>query len=253
MNSAPHPQFDVLGVKVHALSLADAVRWVAQARFGSPSGYVCCCNAHSIVESRDNPTLRAAINGADLATPDGMPLVWLGRLHGNKNITRVYGPDLMLAVCDDGRVAGLSHYFYGGEKGVAEDLARALSLRFPGLKVAGFSTPPFQEHTEAEFEAFRAEIARVKPDLLWIGLGAPKQELFMARHAASLKAGLLLGVGAAFDFHSGRRAQAPGWMQRSGLEWLFRLCSEPRRLGWRYLSTTPRFAALALWQLLLRR
>jgi N-acetylglucosaminyldiphosphoundecaprenol N-acetyl-beta-D-mannosaminyltransferase len=193
------------------------------------------------------------MNGAFLAAPDGMPLVWLGRLHGNRNMTRVYGPDLMLAVCDAGRKTGASHYFYGGADGVAGELARALAARFPGLKVAGASMPPFHEHSDAEFAAFRAEISRTKPDFLWIGLGAPKQELFMAHHAAQLDAGLLLGVGAAFDFHSGRVAQAPRWMQRGGLEWLFRLCCEPRRLGRRYLITTPRLALLALLQLLARR
>jgi N-acetylglucosaminyldiphosphoundecaprenol N-acetyl-beta-D-mannosaminyltransferase len=191
--------------------------------------------------AQDDPALRTILNHAFLNTPDGMPLVWLGRWHGHRQVTRVYGPDLMLAVCDAGRAVGLTHYFYGGVPGVAEELRTRLTARFPGLRVVGASTPPFRPLTAAEAAALQDEVARTRPDVLWVGLSTPKQERFMAAHAATLDTGLLVGVGAAFDFHAGRVRQAPRWIQRSGGEWLFRLCLEPRRLGPRYLKANPRF------------
>jgi N-acetylglucosaminyldiphosphoundecaprenol N-acetyl-beta-D-mannosaminyltransferase len=166
-----------------------------------------------------------------------MPLVWLGP----RGVERVYGPDLMLAVCDAGRAIGLRHYFYGGSPDVAQTLAQNLELRFPGLVIASTFTPPFRELNTSEFAALQADVARTRPDVIWVGLSTPKQERFMAAHAESLQTGLLIGVGAAFDFHSGRIRQAPRWIQRSGFEWLFRLCMEPRRLGPRYLKTNPLF------------
>jgi len=153
----------------------------------------------------------------------------------------VYGPDLMLAVCDAGRARGLRHFFYGGNPGVAAALGARLTARFPGLLVAGTFTPPFRQLSAVEMKGLESEIARVQPDIVWVGLGTPKQERFMAGPGRALDAGLLVGVGAAFDFHSGRVRQAPRWMRRSGLEWLFRLCMEPRRLGPRYLTTNPMF------------
>ncbi|MBI4626704.1 MAG: WecB/TagA/CpsF family glycosyltransferase [Verrucomicrobia bacterium] len=163
-------------------------------------------------------------------------------------IERVYGPDLMLAVCDQGRASGLTHYFYGGAPGVAEELRSKLRARFPGLNVAGTFTPPFRPLDPGEIAALQADVARVRPDVIWVGLGTPKQERFMAQHWRELDAGVLIGVGAAFDFHSGRVRQAPRWMQRSGFEWLFRLGTEPRRLGPRYLKTNPLFALRVLAQ-----
>jgi N-acetylglucosaminyldiphosphoundecaprenol N-acetyl-beta-D-mannosaminyltransferase len=156
-------------------------------------------------------------------------------------VERVYGPDLMLAVCDAGRATGLRHYFYGGGPGVAAELAQKMTERFPGLIVAGIFTPPFRELNANEFAAMKANVADTRPDIIWVGLSTPKQERFMAAHAKSLATGLLVGVGAAFDFHTGRVRQAPRWIQRSGCEWLFRCCMEPRRLVPRYLKTNPRF------------
>jgi N-acetylglucosaminyldiphosphoundecaprenol N-acetyl-beta-D-mannosaminyltransferase len=193
--------------------------------------------------------LRATFNQSCLTTPDGMPLVWLARWHGHRGVTRVYGPDLMLAVCDSGRASGLTHYFYGGGPGVADLLRAKLTARFPGLQVVGTFTPPFRPLTLEEEAQLRADIAVKNPDVLWIGLGTPKQERFMAEHWRSLDAGLLIGVGAAFDFHSGRVRQAPRWMQRSGFEWFFRLCTEPRRLGPRYLLNNPLFIVRTIAQL----
>jgi N-acetylglucosaminyldiphosphoundecaprenol N-acetyl-beta-D-mannosaminyltransferase len=173
---------------------------------------------------------------------------------GPEKVERVYGPDLMLAVCDKGRASGLRHYFYGGKPGVAEELAAKLCGRFPGLQVVGTHSPPFREATEQDIEFIKAETARIRPDIVWVGLGTPKQERFMAGPGMELTAALLVGVGAAFDFHSGRIRQAPLWMQRSGLEWLFRLCMEPRRLAGRYLTTNSMFVLrLAAQKLGLRR
>jgi N-acetylglucosaminyldiphosphoundecaprenol N-acetyl-beta-D-mannosaminyltransferase len=163
--------------------------------------------------------------------------VWLGP----KGVERVYGPDLLLAVCDAGRKNGLTHYFYGGAPGVADELAAKLSARFPGLQVAGTFAPPFRPLNDDERAALQKDVAAKKPDILWVGLSTPKQERFMAEYAPQLSAGLLIGIGAAFDFHSGRTPQAPRWLQRSGFEWLFRLCTEPRRLGPRYFKVNPLF------------
>jgi N-acetylglucosaminyldiphosphoundecaprenol N-acetyl-beta-D-mannosaminyltransferase len=200
--------------------------------------------AHGLTEAQRDPQLRKIYNDALLTTPDGMPLVWLGP----PGAERVYGPDLMLAVCDSGRGCSLRHFLYGGVPGVAEELQRRLTARFPGVEIVGTFTPPFRELSSTEFDALQAQIARLRPDVIWVGLSSPKQEKFMAQHWRQLDAGVLVGVGAAFDFHSGRVRQAPRWIQRSGFEWLFRLGTEPRRLGPRYLTTTPLFVFRVLMQ-----
>jgi len=209
-------------------------------------GYACVCTVYGISEAQSDPAFRKILNQSYLTTPDGMPLVWLGP----RGVERVYGPDLLLAVCDAGRSVGLRHYFYGGAPGVAPALAQQLTTRFPGLEVTGTFTPPFRELTADELATFQADVARTRPDVIWVGLSTPKQERFMAEHAHSLETGLLIGVGAAFDFHTGRVRQAPRWIQRSGFEWLFRLCMEPRRLSPRYLKTNPLFLARIAAQLL---
>lgn len=234
-------RYNVLGVGVSALTLEQARDLVLGVRGRLRQSYVCLCTVHGISEAQNDPAFRAIYNRSFLTTPDGMPLVWLGRWQGHRLVTRVYGPDLMLAVCDAGRDAGLTHYFYGGLPGVAEQLRDKLSARFPGLQVVGSFAPPFHPLTPGEFARLQADIAAQKPDLIWVGLSTPKQERFMAEAWDKLDAGLLLGVGAAFDFHTGRVRQAPRWMQRGGLEWLFRLAMEPRRLGRRYLVNNPLF------------
>lgn len=243
------PRFNVLGVGVSALTLDRARDLLLSARAAARRGYVCLGTAHGLSEARADPAFRKILNDAWFTTPDGMPLVWLAHWHGYRQVTRVYGPDLMLAVCDAGRAAGLTHYFFGGAAGVAETLREKLTARFPGLRVVGTSVPPFRPLDQSERAALRADIAAKKPDIFWVGLGTPKQERFMAALGRELEAGALVGVGAAFDFFSGRVPQAPRWMQRSGLEWLFRLGMEPRRLGRRYLTTNPLFALRVLAQL----
>lgn len=238
------PRYNVTGIGVSALTFAQARDLVVGVRGTLRQGYICLGTAHGLTEARADPALRRIYNESWLTTPDGMPLVWLGP----RGVERVYGPDLMLAVCDAGRAVGLRHYLFGGGPGVAGELAHRLTARFPGVAIVGRFEPPFRPLDQGEVAAWRKEIARLRPDVIWIGLGTPKQERFMAAHWRELDAGVLIGVGAAFDFHSGRVRQAPRWMQRSGLEWLFRLGTEPRRLGPRYLTTNPLFALRVLAQ-----
>ena len=181
---------------------------------------------------------------------DGMPLVWLGRWKSQAQVNRVYGPDLMLALCQLSIEGGYSHYFYGGVAGVPELLAEKLQLHFPELKIAGSYSPPFRPLTAEEDAQIIERINRTSPDIVWVGLGTPKQDLWMATHRKQLAAPVLIGVGAAFDFHTGRVPQAPRWMQNAGLEWLFRLWQEPGRLGYRYLVYNPLFVTLVLLQTL---
>jgi N-acetylglucosaminyldiphosphoundecaprenol N-acetyl-beta-D-mannosaminyltransferase len=242
-------RFNVLGTGVSALSLDAACALVLAARDRQRLGYVCCATAYNVNLARRDDVLRTAYNGSYLTTPDGMPLVWLGRWHGHRGVTRVYGPDLMTAVCDAGRATGLKHYFYGGGAGVAAELRDQLSSRFPGLQVVGTFTPPFRELTTEERGVLRADVAATRPDVIWVGISSPRQEQFMADNAPLLDTGLLIGVGAAFDFLSGRVRQAPRWMQRSGLEWLFRLGTDPRRLWQRYLVHSPMFVLRTIVQL----
>ena len=238
------PRYNVLGVGVSTLTLDRARDLVLGVRGQLRQGYVCVTTVHGVSEAQSDPAFRATLNHSWLTTPDGMPLVWLGP----PGVERVYGPDLMLAVCDAGRATGLRHYFYGGNTGVATELKQKLCARFPGLAVVGTFTPPFRPLDATETAALQTDIARTRPDVIWVGLSTPKQERFMAEHWQCLDAGLLIGVGAAFDFHSGRVRQAPRWMQRTGLEWFFRLCTEPRRLGPRYLKTNPLFLLRILAQ-----
>jgi N-acetylglucosaminyldiphosphoundecaprenol N-acetyl-beta-D-mannosaminyltransferase len=231
------PRYNVQGVGVSALTLPRARDLVVGARGKKNLGYICLVTVHGIGVARADSAYRRILNESWLSTPDGMPLVWMGPA----GVGRVYGPDLLLEVCDIGRAQGLRHFFYGGAPGVAQELAARLAARFPGLAVAGTHSPPFRDLDPAELTALRAEVAAADPDIIWVGLGTPKQERFMAGPGRSLSAALLVGVGAAFDFHSGRIPQAPRWMQRSGFEWLFRLCTEPRRLGPRYLVTNTLF------------
>lgn len=239
---------DVLGVHVSAVdpprALAAVEEWVEQ----RARTYVCVTGVHGVMESQHDPALREVHNRAGLTVPDGVPLVWCCRRAGLTGTQRVYGPDLMLAVLARAAEQGWSSYFYGGAEGVPELLAQRMQERFPGLRVAGTYSPPFRPLTPQESDEVARRIDASGADLVWVGLSTPKQERWMAEHRDRLQAPVLLGVGAAFDFHTGRVRQAPAWMQRNGLEWLFRLLVEPRRLWRRYLSNNPRFVAAVVRQ-----
>jgi N-acetylglucosaminyldiphosphoundecaprenol N-acetyl-beta-D-mannosaminyltransferase len=193
---------------------------------------------------QDDPELRRAVLGADFIVPDGVPLVWALRLLGHPLETRVYGPDLMEAACARSARTGQRFYLYGGRNpGALAQLARQLRLRHPGLQIVGGQAPPFRPLTPAEQDAVAEDINRSRADVVWVGIGVPKQEKWMARMRERLDAPVLIGVGAAFDFHAGLIPQAPAWLQRNGMEWAFRLAHEPRRLWRRYLRYNPRFVA----------
>jgi N-acetylglucosaminyldiphosphoundecaprenol N-acetyl-beta-D-mannosaminyltransferase len=232
---------DVLGVQVSAVNQSMALEAVTDWTRRRDRQYVCVTGVHGVMESIRDPELRDIHNGSGMTTPDGMPMVWAGRRAGAGWMDRVYGPDLMLAVCERAAVEGWSSYFYGAAPGVADQLATRLLDRFPGLAIAGTHSPPFRPLTEDEAEAEVRMINAAAPDLVWVGLSTPKQERWMARRRPHLEAPVLLGVGAAFDINAGLVAQAPDWMQRSGLEWAFRLGKEPRRLWRRYLRNNPSF------------
>lgn len=212
--------------------------------------YLCVTSVNGVIESQRDEKIRRIHNRADLAVPDGMPLVWLSHIHGFRDVERVYGPDLMLDYCARSVQGGTRHYLYGGDTGVPEKLAENLVGRFPGLKIVGMYSPPFRKLTSEEEQNVVQEINEACPDVIWVGLSTPKQELWMAEHVDKLCAKALIGVGAAFDLHAGIKKQAPIWMRRHGLEWLFRLLTEPRRLWRRYLIYNPIFVGLVFLQIL---
>jgi N-acetylglucosaminyldiphosphoundecaprenol N-acetyl-beta-D-mannosaminyltransferase len=246
---AQPPRVTVLGVGLSVINLDSALAAVAAALAAKTPGYVCVTGVHGVMEAQDDPPFRAILNRAFLNTPDGMPMVWMGRLHGYRQMNRVYGPDLMLLVAEFTRTRDYTHFLYGGAEGVAQQLQRNLELKFPGIKIIGTYTPPFRPLTVAEEADLVQTLNAKKPDIIWVGLSTPKQEKFMAQLRGRLNATLMFGVGAAFDFHAGRVRQAPVWMQRSGLEWLFRLCCEPRRLWRRYFRNNPLFVLRVFCQL----
>jgi len=235
------PRANVLGVGLSAINLEQAVdHLVSSARQGL-RGYVCVTGVHGVTEARNDPAFRQILNQAFLNVPDGMPMSWVGWAQGHRAMDRVYGPDLMLEILRRSVPLGLTHFFYGGKEGVADLLAEKMQSRFRGLQVVGTFCPPFRALTGNERAELQSRIAERKPDFFWVGLSTPKQERFMAEFLPLLDAKIMVGVGAAFDFHAGLVSQAPGWMQRAGLEWLYRLGTEPRRLGRRYLINNPLF------------
>jgi N-acetylglucosaminyldiphosphoundecaprenol N-acetyl-beta-D-mannosaminyltransferase len=245
----------ILGVPIQVWRFDDAIDWMATVALQrDPMGpaRVHFATVHSVVEAARDRRLAEVFRSATRVSPDGAPLAWVARRRGHPEAERVCGPDTMLALCDEGRHRGLRHYFIGGRPGVAEELGRRLEERYPGLQVVGTYAPPFGAADEAEERATRERIEAAAPDVLWVGLGAPKQEFWAAEHQA-LPVGLILPVGAAFDFHSGRLRRAPQLLQRLGLEWTFRMLMEPRRLAGRYVVTNTRFLYLLLRESLRRR
>lgn len=250
----PYPTRDIVGTPVSMVDYAAVLDAFDAAVASRDRVYVCCAPAGTLVGARKDPALRAALAGAAIVTPDGMPAVWLARALGEKLPDRVYGPDLMLMHCKRAASSGQRIWLYGGfDEDALAQLRAALTERFPVLRIAGSWSPPHRPLTSGETDELIARINTDAPDVVWVGLGSPKQEIWMHEMRGRLDAPVLCGVGAAFDFHAGRVAQAPPWMQRRGLEWLYRLAREPARLGPRYLKTNPRFAALAVSQYIRER
>lgn len=232
--------YDVLGIKISAVNQAQAVAFIDEIIQTRQKTYVCVAPVATVVDSIDNEEYRQIVNQAGMRTPDGMPIVWLGKMQG-KAVERTYGPDLMLNVCENGLKSHYRHYFYGGTPEILELLILRLKERFKGITIVGHYAPDFLKVGEQEKGEVIEKINQCQPDIIWVGLGSPKQDYWMANHRSQLKVPVMVGVGAAFDFHAGVKKQAPIWMQKSGLEWFFRLCSEPTRLWRRYVIGNFRF------------
>jgi N-acetylglucosaminyldiphosphoundecaprenol N-acetyl-beta-D-mannosaminyltransferase len=235
---------DVLGVPLALTDYDHTLDWIDAAVAADARGYICVAAVHTVMASQEDAALRAAVLGSNFTVPDGQPLVWALRALGHPLGDRVYGPELMERACARAARSGQRFYLYGGRnQGALVELARELRLRHPGLRIVGGYAPPFRPLTEAEESAIAQDIDRSGADVVWVGIGVPKQEKWMARMRSQLRAPVLIGVGAAFDFHAGLVPQAPPRVQRLGLEWLYRFLHEPRRLGGRYLRYNPRFVA----------
>lgn len=241
------PSRRILGLRVDATNYADAVARICRWANQNQSRYVCAANVHMVMEAYDCELFRSAVNGADLVTPDGMPLVWMLRGLGVKTAKRTYGPDLTLALCRAAAREGIPVGFFGSEPHVLEDCVNHLTRRDPALHVVFRAAPAFGPLTREDNQSYLEQIRQSGCRILFVGLGCPKQERWMADHVRAVPA-VMVGVGAAFDFLAGRKKQAPGRLQRFGLEWLFRLVHEPRRLFRRYMYHNPRFVGLTLLQ-----
>ncbi len=240
----PPERVEVLGVPLAVSDYEQVLDWMEAMIAAGSRGYVTAAAVNLVMSAREDPATAAAVAGATLATPDGMPLVWALRALGNPAATRIYGPDLMAAFCDRAARGGIPIYLYGGRDAGALALLQArLRERFPGLNIAGAHSPPFRPLSEQEKADDAARIDASGAAVVWVGTGQPKQEKWMHEMRPRLAAPLLVGVGAAFDFHAGLVSQAPRWMQRSGLEWAYRLSREPRRLWRRYARYNPLFLA----------
>lgn len=228
----------------------DTCSFVAEAISKRQKKYICVCPVSTIMECKKNEEVLTSVNSADLATPDGMAVVWIGRMLGYKNIRRVYGPELMQNICDISLKKGYRHYFYGSTQATQNKLQEKLSNKYPGLIISGSFSPPFRTLTKDEDDKIVEEINRSNSDIVWVGLGSPKQDLWMYRHRDRLNTPVMIGVGAAFDFLAEIKPQAPRWIRDNGFEWLFRLVTEPKRLWRRYLINYPLFVYYFLAELI---
>jgi N-acetylglucosaminyldiphosphoundecaprenol N-acetyl-beta-D-mannosaminyltransferase len=234
----------VLGVPLALTDYARTLDWIDSMVARRERGYLCACNVHAVMASSEDAELRDALNGSSINLPDGQPLVWAINALGHDLEGRVYGPELMSRACARAVTSGQRFYLYGGRnQGALVQLALNLRRRFPGVKIVGGYSPPHRSLHDDEKKAVAEEINRSRADVVWVGIGVPKQEKWMAEFRSRLDTPLLIGVGAAFDFHAGLVPQAPNWLQEAGLEWAFRLVHEPRRLWRRYLRYNPRFLA----------
>lgn len=241
-----YPFFKVLGVPVNAVQIIDVIHQIEDwLKVRLNSHFVAVTAFHGIMEADKDPTFKRILNSADLIVPDGMPLIFLGRAAGFSLKRRVYGPELMETFLSQ-TADKYRHFLYGGLPGVAQRLAQALSARYPRLQLVGTFSPPFSENAPEEDKKLVDLISESQPDIIWVGLSSPKQERWMFEHRDKLKVPVMIGVGAAFDFLAKLKPQAPKWMGENGLEWIFRLITEPKRLAYRYLVLGPKFCFLVL-------
>jgi N-acetylglucosaminyldiphosphoundecaprenol N-acetyl-beta-D-mannosaminyltransferase len=241
---------DVLDVPLALTDYARTLQWMEATIADGPRGYVCVCNVHTVMASSEDPELRRALLASSVNLPDGQPLVWAINALGHPLASRVYGPELMSLACQRESSSRRRQYLYGGRnQGALVQLALNLRRRYPAIKIAGGYSPPHRPLTDQEQSAVASDINRSRADIVWVGIGVPKQEKWMGQMRPHLNAPLLVGVGAAFDFHAGLVPQAPAWIQQAGLEWAYRLAHEPRRLWRRYLRYNPRFLAAFARQL----
>lgn len=231
----------ILGVQTDAQRFDEAVTKLENWASDSTGRYISTCPVYTLMMCREKPDVMQAVNGADMVTADGMPIVWVQRRRGNAQAERVYGPDVMEALLARTANTPIQHYFWGGLPGVADTLVQRMKSQHPTLKVAGVYSPPVSPVGNQPDPEVVKRLNESGANVVWVGLGSPKQDLWMKLYRPVLKAPLLIGVGAAFDMLAGVKSQAPKWMQRSGLEWVFRLAQEPRRLGRRYLVYNPLF------------
>jgi N-acetylglucosaminyldiphosphoundecaprenol N-acetyl-beta-D-mannosaminyltransferase len=241
---------NVLGVGVTPLDARQTIDVIDATIKDGAKSYICVTGVHGIMEAQQDPGLRTIINRSMITTADGRPTVWVGWLQGFRKMKQLTGPNLMLQLCEESVAKGQTHFFYGGDVGVAEQLKQTLQARYPGLHVVGTYTPPFRPLNELEERELQETVSRLKPDLFWVGLSTPKQERFMAQYLGKLDTKIMLGVGAAFDIHTGRIKESPEWLKATGFQWLHRMCQEPRRLWKRYLYNNPRFIVRITAQLL---
>jgi N-acetylglucosaminyldiphosphoundecaprenol N-acetyl-beta-D-mannosaminyltransferase len=250
MSLLDHSHVNVLGVKVSAIDMHSAIDLLERALVTGNRGYICFTGVHGVMEAQRDPVLSHILNNALINAPDGMPMSWVGHLDGYSEMDRVFGPEFMEAVCSLSERCEYRHFLYGGKPGVAEELKRTLQLRFPKLKIVGIYTPPFRELNQEEEIDLINRLAETRPDIMWVGLGTPKQERFMAKYIHKLEVPVLAGVGAAFDYHTGRIRDCAPWIKRAGLQWLHRLFQDPARLWRRYLINNPAFIYSIALQLL---
>ena len=241
---------NVLGVGVTPLDARQTIDVIDEAIRENAKSYICVTGVHGIMEAQQDANLRSIINQSMLTTADGRPTVWVGRLQGFRKMKQLTGPNLMLQLSEESVAKGQTHFYYGGADGVAEELKKTMEARYPGLRVVGTYTPPFRALTADEECELQETVARLKPDLFWVGLSTPKQEKFMAQHLGKLDTKVMLGVGAAFDMHTGRIKDVPEWFKATGLQWIHRIWQDPRRLWKRYLYNNPRFVVRITAQLL---
>jgi N-acetylglucosaminyldiphosphoundecaprenol N-acetyl-beta-D-mannosaminyltransferase len=239
------PNANVLGISIEAITMEGALDRISRQLESRRKGYICMAGVHGIVEAHRNLDLAVIYAASTMTLPDGAPTAWVGRSQGKKEMRRVAGPELMLEIFRRKEFANYSHFLYGGEEGVAQQLQQRLTAQFPWARIVAAETPPFRPLTPLEEESLAARVQTLRPDIFWVGISTPKQEYFMSQNLNRLDTRLMLGVGAAFDYHTGRIKDSPRWVKQIGMQWFHRLLQDPRRLWKRYLSCNSTF----LWNI----